>query len=379
VNFGDCIRGVIRSCVGHSSLSLPGDETSRPFSLMRLAQENPGLARHFLWDSNPMPKGTGELWLHLGCGARVFEGFVNLDICPQDLRVTKWNLLDLWPDELDRKVEGVFSEDCLEHFFHGEQNYILCNINRSLRPGGVARILMPNLAKVVESAPTYPPSPYPPTPDDFLHNTFGVETNSDAVNYAMRFTGHRWLHDPQSLAQMSAVCGFDVSATDCATSGVAKLNGLNLRGDSTTFASELRKTRHISRTLVSPALVKGATIVEDLTAETALFVATSERPVVEYSLTQSLYSGDVACINFRSSNLSAFDWNLKYLTIDDTDRAWGFDETLKSQPCMNIITRSQIKLNLGGDRDFSKLSFNPAYQPGEYFTLGCAEVFVLNR
>jgi predicted SAM-dependent methyltransferase len=352
-------------------------EAERSFSLMRLEQENPGLACHFLWDRNPMFTESGELWLHLGCGVRVFEGFVNLDICPQDMRVIRWNLLDLWPQELDEKVEGVFSEDCIEHFFHAEQTYILCNVNRALKPTRVARILMPSLAKLVDQYPTYRPDPH-----DYMYNTHGVETGGDAVNYAMRFQGHRWLHDPRSLTRMSALCGFEATATDCARSDVPKFNGLNLRDESSgslSFANDLRKTRCISRVLVSPAAVKGATKVEDLAPDAALFVTTSERPVVEYSLPHSMASSSVVCINFRSSNLSSFEWGLKTLVIDDINRAkpWYFDETLKSQPCMNLITKSQLKLVLGGAREFSRLNFSPAANCGEYFTLGGAEVFII--
>src|SRR5262249_47767590 len=67
-----------------------GSKASQPFSLRRLEQENPGLARYFLWDSNPVFTESSELWLHLGCGVRVFEGFANLDFCPQDARVLRW-------------------------------------------------------------------------------------------------------------------------------------------------------------------------------------------------------------------------------------------------------------------------------------------------
>jgi len=357
-----------------------GSKASQPFSLRRLEQENPGLARYFLWDSNPVFTESSELWLHLGCGVRVFEGFANLDFCPQDARVLRWNLLDLWPEELDDKVEGVFSEDCVEHFFHAEQTYILCNINRALRPKRVARILMPSLAKLVDQYPTYRAGPH-----DYLHNTWGIETGGDAVNCAMRLTGHRWLHDPQSLAHMSELCGFHATPTECASSSVAKFNGLNLRDESSgslSFANDLRKTRCISRVMISPALVKGATKVEDLTANGALFVATSKRPVIEYLLPHRIASGSVVCMNFRSSNLSSFEgprtWDLKTLVIDEINCAkpWVFDETLKSQPCMNLITKSQLKVALGGDRDFSRLNFSPAYNIGEYFTLGCVEVFV---
>jgi predicted SAM-dependent methyltransferase len=354
----------------------PGSERP-PFSLARLNRENPGLARQFLWSSNPMPTEQGELWLHLGCGVRVFDGFVNMDICPQDLRAIKWNLLDLWPEDLTRRVEGVFSEDCLEHFFQLEQAYILSNINWAMRLGGVARILMPSLAKVIAGA-----SDYRPTPDDYLHSNYGIETGADAINHAMRFTGHRWLHDQQSLAHMAAACGFHAVATDCAGSGIPKLRGLNLRseGNSPSFANDLHKTRHISRTLVAPTRVEGATRVEDSMPDAALFVATSERPVVEYLLPHRVRSDHIACMNFRSSNLSAFDWNIKYLLIDGLDGAklWSFDESLKSQPCMNIISADQVKVLLGSVQELSRLHFKPAYQPGEYFTVGCAEIFLLD-
>ncbi len=90
---------------------------SRPFSLNNLLRKNPGLARYFLWDINPMLTESDSMWLHLGSGANILDGFINLDIAPQDYRVIKWNLLDLWPEELTDKVEGVFTEDCIEHFF----------------------------------------------------------------------------------------------------------------------------------------------------------------------------------------------------------------------------------------------------------------------
>ena len=376
-----------------------GPPDPRLFSLVRVGRENPGLARHYLWDSNPMLTESSALWLHLGCGVTVLEGFVNLDVVPQDPRVIRWNLLDLWPEELEQKVEGVFSEDCLEHFFHAEQTYILCNINRALKSGGVARILMPSVARLFESYCTNSAI------GGLLAGPYGVETTGDAINYGMRFTGHRWLHDQQSLARMATLCGFDATATSCASSGLEKFNGLNLRDESNSasFANDLHKTRHISRVLASPASVNGATKVEDLAADAALFVATSQRPVVEYSLPQSVASSSVACINFRSSNLSSFDWGLKTLVIDEINGVmpWYFDETLKSQPCMNLITKSQLKLPetgsdllpridgqtgrgksiapavLSGDRDFSTLKFSPAANSGEYFTLGCVEVFVL--
>ena len=347
------------------------------FSLNLLARHNPGLASHFRWSTNPMPAAPGPLYLHLGCGERVLDGFVNLDFLPHDGRVTAWNLLDLWPDVLAGRVEGVFSEDVLEHFFHAEQVYILCNVNRALRPGAVARTLMPSLARLVDYS-----ADYVPKPEEFLHSTFGVETGGDALNIGLRFSGHRWLHNPQSLGRMAELCGFDVVPTSCAASTVERFNGLNLRDESNSlsFASDLRKVSPISRTLLTPQAVSGAQWVEDAGDGAQLYVATVARPSVDYVVPQPMDSRAIACINVRSSNLSSFsEHSLKTLVIDDAnrERPWFFDETLKSRPCMNIVTRSQVRLILGDATTMSKLSFSPAAHAGEYFTLGCAEIFVL--
>jgi len=357
----------------------PADAPVAPpdFSLNLLARQNPGLASHFRWGTNPMPAASGPLYLHLGCGERVLDGFVNLDFIPHDERVTAWNLLDLWPDALAGKAEGVFSEDVLEHFFHAEQVYILCNVNRALQPGAVARTLMPSLARLVDFS-----GDYEPTPDEFLHSTFGVETGGDALNIGLRFSGHRWLHNPRSLGRMAEICGFDVVPTPCATSTVERFNGLNLRDESNSlsFAADLRKVSSMRRSLLTPQAVSGARWVEDAGDGAQLYVATTARPSVEYAAPQAVDSRAIACINVRSSNLSSFcEHNLKTLVIDEAnrDRPWFFDETLKSRPCMNIVTRSQVRLILGEATTWSKLSFSPAARAGEYFTLGCAEIFVL--
>jgi len=347
------------------------------FSLTRLAQQNPGLADSFMWHANPVPAVVAPLFLNLGCGEQVLDGFVNLDFIPHDARVFPWNMLDLWPDVWAGAVDGAFSEDMLEHFFHAEQMYILCNMNRVLKSGGVTRTLMPSLPKLVEYGAAYEIGP-----DEVLYHAFGVETGADALNMGMRFSGHRWLHSPQSLARMAQLCGFDVVPTTCAVSTVEKFNGINLRDEtnSLSFATDLRKTRSIARTLLLPTTIIGATPVEDVAEGVRLYVATAARPAVDYLLPWPQAAETVACLNIRSSNLSSFrEHNLKSLVIDDVHREkpWYFDETLKSRSCMNLVTHNQLPLVIGDAKTISKLSFSPAAQEGEYFALGCAEVFAL--
>jgi predicted SAM-dependent methyltransferase len=347
------------------------------FSLIRLMRDNPALATHYAWGTNAVPPGAPPWYLHLGCGERVLDGFINLDFIPHDGRVFAWNLLDVWPPAWDGVVAGIFSEDVLEHFFFAEQVYILCNSNRALAPHATARALMPSLPRLIEYS-----TGYVPVPGEILHQQFGVETGADALNMGMRFSGHRWLHSVDSLTRMAAMCGFALTSTPCAQSAVDKLSGINLRSetDSLSFASDLCKVRAIKRVSVAPLSVSGADLVEDIAADARLYVATKERPQVTYTLPAPVRAEAFACLNLRSSNLSSFfEHNLKWLALDDArrDNPWYFDETMKSRPCMNIVTANVLRLLLGAAPSFERLTFSPAAKAGEYFTLGPAEIFTL--
>jgi len=72
---------------------------------------------------------------------------------------------------------------------------------------------------------------------------------------------------------------------------------------------------------------------------------------------------------------------LKTLVIDEVNREkpWYFDETLKSQANINLITKGQLRVALGGDREISRLAFSPSANAGEYFTIGCAELYTIDR
>lgn len=352
-----------------------GASDASVFSLQALANVNPGLARRFLWGTNELPAGASPRFLHLGCGDNVIEGFLNLDFLPHDGRVHPFELLDHWPEAWAGRAEGLFSEDTLEHFFHGEQAFILCNANRALRMGGVARVLMPSYPKLADYGARFTPGP-----DDVMHTVFGVDTGADAVNMGMRFSGHRWLHGDDSLAALARMCGFAPEPTPCAKSSVPEFDGINLRDESNSlsFATDLRKDREILRHRLEPAGVINATRIEDLPDGAALYRSDAARPMAVYHLPHAVQATLCACINVRSANLSSFDeHNQKWLVLDEvrSNDQWHFDETLKSRPCMNLVTGNQLDLLLQGQRQFSRLVFSPAARAGEYFTLGCAEVY----
>ncbi|MDX2220163.1 MAG: hypothetical protein SF172_14195 [Burkholderiales bacterium] len=343
------------------------------FSLAALQAANPELAARFLWRVNALPDPLPARWLHWGCASNVFDDFVNVDFLAGP-GVLEWDFLDVWPAAAAGQFEGAFSEDTLEHFFLAEQAYILCNLNVLLKQGGVSRILMPSWSRLMALGAKAA------APGEFLRETFGVATEVDAMNAGLRFSGHRWLHDADSLAFLAADCGFNAVPTSCAESTVAWLSNRNLRseGDSASFAADLVKSASMRRIEVPPTEVVGAELVETLEGGIDVWRATTADAQVRYMLETPLNASTVALANIRSASLSEFR-NHYYKSIrfmhEGSDGVWRFDETLKSKPCMNLATRQQIRQCTVAVPTISEIRFRPAAQVGHCFTLGALEVF----
>jgi len=348
------------------------------FSLSGLRASNPALAAQFLWKENRLPDPLPSRWLQWGCGPNAFENFLNVDFQPQAAGVIEWDFLDLWPAEGEGQFEGAFSEDTLEHFFLGEQSYILCNLNLLLQQGAVSRILMPSYARLAQDAVKEAQA------GAFLHDTFGVATSVDAINMGMRFSGHRWLHDQQSLAFLAADCGFEALSTPCATSTVERFNGCNLRDESNSasFANDLIKRRGLKRVVVPPTRIDGAEKIEELEGGIAIWRATRDDPNVFYQLESSVASTSLALANIRSASVSEFRhhyykfFQFRSAAAAGTYGDWRLDETVKSKPCMNIVTRQQARQALAALPQFDEVLFRPAGIKGHCFTLGDLELFI---
>jgi len=88
------------------------------------------------------------LKLHIGCGPCLLEGWINLDVHPAPLATNVlWGL-----PFVDGSVRLVFLSHLLEHLFYPNDVLpFLGELLRVLEPGGVVRIVVPDIAQCIEA------------------------------------------------------------------------------------------------------------------------------------------------------------------------------------------------------------------------------------
>ena len=93
-------------------------------------------------------EASRELKVHIGCGGHELPGWINVDNHPAPLAIN----LDWGLPLPTGSVRYVFVAHLLEHLFHSAQSSrLLAEIRRVLAPGGVVRIVVPDIAKYLRA------------------------------------------------------------------------------------------------------------------------------------------------------------------------------------------------------------------------------------
>lgn len=150
-------------------------------------------------------------FLDLGCGPCPKPGFINLDYRWRPGVDVVWDVLEPLPFP-DNRFEGVFTEHCLEHFDLAQLEKVLREIWRVLCPGGVVRIVVPNLSKYVDA---YAKRKQGEKVQD--EDRMGTAEAFNRVFYSGHVwmsrsrwwnDGHHFIHDFDSLASVLRSVGF---------------------------------------------------------------------------------------------------------------------------------------------------------------------------
>jgi predicted SAM-dependent methyltransferase len=90
-------------------------------------------------------KGTGSpILCNLGCGARYHAAWINIDLHSHSESVFAWDLSKGLPVP-DDTCDAVYSSHTIEHFNRDGAKKFLMECRRVLRPGGIIRLVAPDL------------------------------------------------------------------------------------------------------------------------------------------------------------------------------------------------------------------------------------------
>lgn len=143
--------------------------------------------------------------LNLGCGDKILEGYVNVDVAPSRAGKTPDVLCDLRDLSVfpDGHVDEILSVHVVEHFWRWEVKDILSEWLRVLKPGGRMILECPNLISACEALLNNPE--LASRPDQAGQRSMWVFYGDPAWKDPLMI--HRWGYTPQSLAALMSEIG----------------------------------------------------------------------------------------------------------------------------------------------------------------------------
>jgi SAM-dependent methyltransferase len=154
--------------------------------------------------------------IHMGCGARYWDGYINIDIQPPE-----GGKVDIQADL--RKIpldDGVADEiqaiHVFEHFYYWEAEEVLQEWRRLLKPGGYLIMELPDMLKCcqnfVQQAKGFHVGKQGKNPDQLTY--WGLYGDPRPKN---PFMCHRWGWTPQTLSAFLTERGFKVTNANLPT------------------------------------------------------------------------------------------------------------------------------------------------------------------
>jgi len=88
---------------------------------------------------------TCSFCLNLGCGDKILESFINIDLYNPKADL-EWDLREPLPYE-DNKIDIIYAQHIIEHFTRGEWNKVKADWYRVIKPEGILIIECPDVIR----------------------------------------------------------------------------------------------------------------------------------------------------------------------------------------------------------------------------------------
>jgi predicted SAM-dependent methyltransferase len=168
-----------------------------------------------------------RIMINLGSGHWKFDGWVNVDL-DADSRPDVCADLSAGLPFRDQCADFMHSEDFIDQLTLQQAGGFLRECHRILKPGGVIRVLTPDVEQLTDM--------YLHRPEALIalwRGHVGVPlkygTAAEILNIGMRFAGHTFLYDAETYARLAADCGFRAERVSFQTSEFPQLRGHDLR------------------------------------------------------------------------------------------------------------------------------------------------------
>ena len=165
--------------------------------------------------------------LNLGSGHWKPDGWIHVDLDMESMPHVCVNLAQKLPFR-DGVADLMHTEDFIDQLELENARSFLLECHRILKPGGVIRILTPDLERLARL--------YLEDQDRLKHLwkehvrvPLHIGTAAEVFNTGMRFAGHTFLYDEETFTRLASECGFDARRVDYQESELVELRGLDLR------------------------------------------------------------------------------------------------------------------------------------------------------
>ena len=168
-----------------------------------------------------------RVMINLGSGHWKFDAWVNVDI---DLasRPDVCADLSLGLPFRDACADFMHSEDFIDQLSLEQAGRFLRDCHRILKPGGVIRILTPDVEQLARMY-LHQPDELKGLWRDHVGVPLSYGTAAEILNVGMRFAGHTFLYDAETFARLAADCGFRAERVTFQASEFPELRGHDLR------------------------------------------------------------------------------------------------------------------------------------------------------
>lgn len=142
--------------------------------------------------------------LNLGCGDKILDGYINIDVAPARRGNTPDIICDLRQlSAATNTVDEILAVHVVEHFWRWEVVDVLKEWTRALKPGGKMILECPNLQSACEEFLKNPDAASLPGPEG--QRTMWVFYGDPAWKDPLM--NHRWGYTPLSLARVMHEAG----------------------------------------------------------------------------------------------------------------------------------------------------------------------------